>query len=224
MLSILKICIINLQFLFDVYCNMECVEICEASLKDISEILKIQASCLLDNLFSQEPLHKDIFERIQKKGFLVHAMDEEYLQKLFTNTKDSIIQIVKYNNNIVGYIILYDIDLQDTQWWDKLSTELLNDIPKGRILYWKHVAISPDINIKGIWTLLENDTFRRAKQKGFDYLIIEIAKSIEKEWLIFENQRSMEYHTTYQWFCKIGEISYKNWESNEIWNLMLKKL
>ncbi len=195
----------------------------EATSEDISSILDIQSSRLLDNLTQKDILITQDIQKIVQDGFLVHPMDMNYIQDLM-RSEDNIVEIVLYQNQIIWYIVLYDLCMQEEERWNRLSLEVRKKIPQWKkIIYWKHVAIKAWFDAMGLGTFLEKKSFEKAKNKWFDYLLMEVAKSVKRDWNEFANQRSMQYHIN-RWFEKIWEITYGEKESLEIWHVMLKKL
>ena len=103
--------------------------------------------------------------------------------------------------------------------WEK-RVELINKekswlLEKGKVLYFRHVAVKKFPENKGIGARLEYKVFFEAKQKGYKEII---GEALEYP---IENKASLDFHKKIG-FEKIGTI--KESDNKLIWGLYKKDL
>ena len=121
-----------------------------ASSNDIQGILSVQEKNLLSNkapelLLGQVPKINEDVEEIESRGFLIHALTEEELQRLISDRENIILLVTKENNEVDGYVLAYDINAWKKfkpEWEEtvRVSEDIAELLGKEKILYLRHIA------------------------------------------------------------------------------------
>jgi predicted GNAT superfamily acetyltransferase len=195
-----------------------------ASSNDIQGILSVQKGNLLleiaPDVFSLlkqgSKINEDVVKEIGSRGFLIHALTEEELQRLISDRENIILLVTKENNEVDGYVLGYDINAWKKfkpEWEEtvRVSEDIAELLGKEKILYLRHIARKGSAKGKG--SKLMEMLINEAKSKGYKYIICEI---LEKP---ITNRASIEFHERWG-FKKIGQVE----EGHLMWGLFLKSL
>ena len=109
---------------------MEKIEIHLATPEYIQDILAIQREHLIS--------HTDALD----DGFLVHEMDQRYVDALI-HDKEALIEIARVGEHTAGYLVAYPLALQENSRRDAITISDKDDehlIKSKKILYMKHIA------------------------------------------------------------------------------------
>jgi predicted GNAT superfamily acetyltransferase len=192
-----------------------------ASSNDIQGILSVQEENLLskiapDLLSDQGSQIDEDVEKIGSRGFLIHALTEEELQRLICDRENIILLVTRENNEVDGYVLAYDINAWKTfkPEWEKIvkvPEDIAEFLGKEKILYLRHIARKGSAKGKG--SKLMERLIKEAQSRGYKYIICEILEAP------ITNRASIEFHQKWG-FKKVGQVI----ENRLTWGLFLKSL
>ncbi len=191
------------------------IDILSASPEDIQGILLVQKENLL-SLTEKKPERLEK-KRLEKKGFLIHEVSAEELNKLISDKENSLVLVAKEGDEIRGYVLSYDLELWKSikpQWEEtvKISESKRKFLNEEKILYLRHIA--REAKAKGTGAKLMRALINEARLRKYYAIIAEI---LEKP---ITNQVSIEFHKRFG-FEEIGKVEEGN---NLTWGLFLKNL
>ncbi len=179
---------------------------------DIDGILVVQNENLRSSLNERGIKDEDLPER----GFLISPLSAEELTEIISEPESHLLLVARSEEKIEGYALGYDLDKwkkEDPMWEKQLVFRKRKTLPLGKTLYFRHVAVAPEIKGRGVGRMMEHDFFEEAKRRGYQYIIGEILRDP------VVNKRSMDVHKT-SGFEVIGE----NFEEGMVWDVVLKNL
>lgn len=150
-------------------------EIREASVEDVDRILAIQSEKLI------VPEDEASAQHAKDNGFLVYALSAEELRGIIEDSESHIIKVAREGNQIVGYIISYD--MQEWQelhpdWFSRLNAgeNDKDDLSRDKVMYGRHIAVSDDALSPGLGRKLLTSTLEEAEKRGYHCYTVEVLK------------------------------------------------